>query len=194
MTSPAPKRAAYADLLALPEGVRAELLSGSIVTEPAPLPEHAHVQRRLGVEVGSPYQDEHGRGGPGGWWILLEIDVEIAPGEIVHPDVSGWRRERLPHPGGVRPIGTGPDWVCEVLSPTSGGRDRVYKRALYARTGVGHYWLIDPEVRVLEALELREGRWLEIGAYGEADRARIAPFADVEIEVGRLFLPRPATP
>lgn len=135
----------------------------------------------------------HGRGGPGGWWILPEVDGEIEPGEVVRPDVSGWRRQRLPHPGGVRPIRVVPDWVCEVTSPTSGGRDRVYKRALYARTGVAHYWLINPAERVLEALALRDGQWLEIGAYGDGDLARIAPFSEVELDVGQLFLPPPTT-
>lgn len=184
------RAATYADLEALPDGARAELLSGAIVTEPAPLPEHSNVQRRIGVDIGSPFQDRHGSGGPGGWWILLEVEVEVVPGEIVRPDVAGWRRERLPNPAAMRPIAVVPDWACEVISPTSGGRDRVYKRALYARAGVAHYWLIDPHARELLALELRDGVWVEIGAYDESATARVPPFAEVELEIGRLFLPR----
>jgi hypothetical protein len=57
---------------------------------------------------------------------------------------------------------------------------------------VPHYWLIDPEARVLEALALREGCWIELGVSGDDATARIAPFDAIDLEVGRLFLPRDA--
>lgn len=64
------------------------------------------------------------------------------------------------------------------------------KRRLYARAGVAHYWMVDPEARMLEALKLGEdGRWIELGAWDEGARARVEPFEGVELEVGRLFLP-----
>jgi Uma2 family endonuclease len=192
MATPAPKLATYSDLLALPEDARAEVIAGQIVTTPAPLPRHSKVQRAVSRFVGGPYDDDDGYGGPGGWWILLEVDVAFGAHDILRPDIAGWRRERLPSPGQARPIEVVPDWVCEVLSPSTGARDRVYKRAVYGRSGVPHYWLIDPDNRVLEALALRDGRWLEVGVYGEDDVARIAPFEDIELEVGRLFLPREA--
>jgi Uma2 family endonuclease len=118
--------------------------------------------------------------------------VSLGEHEVVRPDLAGWRRERLPRPGTTRPIDIVPDWVCEVLSPSTSVRDRVTKRALYARTGVAHYWLIDPEARVLEALALREGVWVEVGVYDDAATARIAPFEAIELELGRLFLPKDA--
>jgi len=68
----------------------------------------------------------------------------------------------------------------------------VTKRNLYARSGVLHYWLIDPDARVLEALALREGSWFEVGVYDDSASARIPPFEAVELEIGRLFLPREA--
>lgn len=92
----------------------------------------------------------------------------------MRPDLAGWRRERLPRPGKTRPIVAVPDWVCEILSPSTSARDRVTKRALYARTGVAHYWLIDP------------------GVYDDSSTARIAPFDAIELELGRLFLPKDA--
>lgn len=192
MATPAPKLATYADLLALPEDVRAEVLAGEVVVSPSPSPRHATVQRTVSRFVGGPFHDDDGRGSPGGWWILVEVDVALGPNDVVRPDLSGWRRERLPRPGATRPIEVVPDWVCEVLSPSTAARDRVAKRALYARAGVAHYWLIDPEARVLEALALRDGVWVEIGAYDDSATVRIAPFDAIELEVGRLFLPRDA--
>jgi Uma2 family endonuclease len=120
------------------------------------------------------------------------VDVALGPHDIVRPDLAGWHKERLPRPGAVRPIEVVPDWVCEILSPATTARDRVHKRHLYARAGVPYYWLIDPEARVVEALSLSDGAWLEIGAFDEASTSRIPPFEAIELEVGRLFLPREA--
>lgn len=189
---PALTLATYEDLLALPEGARAEVCGGVVVTAPAPRPRHSKAQRALGRFVGGPFDDDDGAGGPGGWWIFAEVDVRLALHEIVRPDLAGWRRARLPVPD-VLPIDVVPDWVCEVLSPSNASRDRVDKRLLYARSGVAHYWLADPQARTLETLALRDGRWVDTGAFGEADLARIPPFEEIEIPVGRLFLPRSAT-
>ena len=186
------KLATYADLLAVPEDVKAEIIAGEIVVTPSPLPRHAAVQRATSRFVGGPFDDDDGRGGPGGWWIFPEIDVQLSEHEVVRPDLAGWRRERLPRPGFVRPVTIAPDWLCEVQSPSTAARDRVIKRNLYARAGVPYYWLIDPDLRVLEALHLRDGAWLELGVYDDTMTARIAPFDAIELEVGRLFLPREA--
>jgi Uma2 family endonuclease len=193
---PARKVAVYEDLFSLPEDVKAEILGGAIVTMPSPLPRHSRPQRSLSRYVGGPFDDDDGTGGPGGWWILLEVDVRLARHDVVRPDLAGWRRERLPDPGDVRPIEVVPDWVCEILSPSTTARDHVYKRRLYASRGVKHDWLVDPEARVLEASELRDGLWLEVGSYDEESIARIPPFEAVEIPIGKLFLPRaaPETP
>lgn len=181
------KLATYRDLLALPANVRAEVLSGEIVVAPAPLPRHSKVQGAARRFLGGPFDDDDGRGGPGGWWIFVEVDVALGPHDIVRPDLAGWHRARLPRPGATRPIEVVPDWVAEILSPATAARDRVQKRNLYARAGVAHDWLIDPETRVLEALALHDGSWLEAGVDDETSIARIPPFEAIELEVGLLF-------
>jgi Uma2 family endonuclease len=85
-----------------------------------------------------------------------------------------------------------PDWVCEVLSSETTARDRVTERALYAKSGVAHYWLIDPEARVLDGLALRDGVWVVAAAHDDTATARITPFEALELELGRLFLPKHA--
>jgi len=185
------KLATYDDLLRLPEDVRAEIIHGAIVVTPPPLPEHGRVQRSLGAFVGGPYDDDDGRGGPGGRWIMTEVDIQLAAHEVVRPDVAGWRRDRLPDPRAQRPVTTVPDWICEVVSPARPAHDRVTKRRLYASHGVPYYWIVDPEARTLEALRLdmETREWREIGAYDDQSTARIAPFDAVQLEVGRLFFP-----
>lgn len=192
MVESARKPSTYVDLLALPEETRAEVLGGEIVVSPARLPRHSTVQRTLSRFLGGPFDDDHGREGPGGWWIFVEVDVQLSPHDVVRPDMTGWRRERLPRPGAARPIEVAPDWICEVLSPATAARDRVAKRGLYGRAGVPWYWLIDPQARVLEALRREGDAWLEVGTYDDTATARIPPFDAIELEVGRLFLPREA--
>ena len=76
-----------------------------------------------------------------------------------------------------------PDWVCEITSPSTVQHDRVTKRRLYAQHGVRHDWLVDPETRLLEALELRDGQWVELGVYDDTAVVRIAPFEAIELAV-----------
>lgn len=181
----------YADLAKLPDDVRAEVLGGVVVMQPPPLLEHGRAQRSIGAFIGKPFDDDDGRGGPGGWWIASEVDVQLAEHEVVRPDVVGWRRERLPHPWGQRPVLVVPDWICEVVSPSNPAADRVQKRRLYAAHGVAFYWILDPVARTLEALRLDPERneWREVGAFGDESIARVAPFEAIELEVKRRFPP-----
>jgi Uma2 family endonuclease len=188
MVDPARKRATVEDLRALPPDARAELIEGAVVHLPPPLPEHGRGQGAVGRFVGGPFDYDHGRGGPGGWWILPEVEVAMG-GQVVRPDVSGWKRERLPSPWGLRPMDVAPDWICEVLSPGNEGHDRVYKANLYARSGVAFYWILNPAERILEAFELRDGGWLRLGAWEPGQTARVQPFDAIELEIGRLFPP-----
>src|SRR5262249_39252990 len=153
---------------------------------------HSKPQRALGRFIGGPFDDDDGHGGPGGWWIFVEVDVQLGE-RIVRPDLSGWRKERLPEPD-QRPIPVVPDWICEVLSESNEAHDRVKKRHLYAEHGVTHYWIVDPEARTLEAFVLTAGKWVDAGSYDESGLARIEPFEAVEIPVGRLFLPKKTDP
>jgi Uma2 family endonuclease len=186
----APPRTAYDEWLALGEGVRAEIVEDRVIVLPRPTPEHANILSGLIRFIGGPFHHDHGRGGPGGWYLFPEVDVRFAPGDLVVPDLSGWRRERLAVPN-VRPLEVVPDWVCEITSPSNERHDRLWKSRLYARHGVRHYWLVEPGLRMLEAYARQEdGRWLQVGAWDEGETARIEPFEPIEVEVGRLFLPR----
>lgn len=185
---PARRRARYEDLMALPGTVRAEILDGEISTLPAPRPRHSKPQGALRRFIGGPFDDDDGFGGPGGWWVFVEVDVQLGD-DVVRPDLCGWQRARLPEPD-TRPIHVVPDWVCEVLSESNEAYDRVTKRSLYAKHGVTHYWIVDPLAHTLEALTLEGGRWVDAGSFDETSVARIRPFEAIELAVGRLFLPR----
>ncbi|MFH1176953.1 MAG: Uma2 family endonuclease [Acidobacteriota bacterium] len=186
MVRPLQKLATWDDIAGLPEGTRVEVLAGAIVMAPRPLPRHSFLQGRLSYFLGGPFAID---AEPGGWWILAEVDVELGPHDVVEPDLAGWRRERVPGFPDDRPIRIVPDWICEILSPSNARHDLISKADLYRRAGVPYYWIVNPDERFLQALQLHEDGWLLLGTWGDGDRARITPFEAVELEIGRLFPP-----
>jgi Uma2 family endonuclease len=181
----APKQlrpATKVDLDALPRTWRGEILDGELYAFPRPRGPHADIETSIGADLKSPFQ--RGRGGPGGWWILAEPGIELPRAPEVSPDLAGWRRERLPRLPPRAPITVVPDWVCEVLSPSTRSYDMLVKRPFYAEIGVRHLWYVDPEARTLTVSRVDGGRWLELGVYGRDQRVRAEPFESVELELG----------
>jgi Uma2 family endonuclease len=188
MSSPHPKRhlATFEDLLRLPEDVRAEIVGGEIVEKAAPSLEHSRAQRRLGAQV-EPFERRRGAGGPGGWWIGSEVDVEYDAHELYRHDLSGWRRDRVPELPRTRPVRVRPDWVCEILSPSNWANDTVAKFRTLQRHGVPHYWIVDLERAVLTVYRFSDGLYTVAAVAQPGERARLEPFAEIEMEVGVLF-------
>jgi Uma2 family endonuclease len=186
MREPPTRRATRADLDALPEHVAGELIRGVLYTLPRPRARHQFAGSALGAELFGPFQ--RGRGGPGGWWILDEPGIRLPALDVeeVVPDLAGWRRERLPElPEG--PIDVVPDWVCEVLSPTTRQHDLRIKRPLYAEAGVGHMWLVDVDARTVVVSRNEGGRWVELGVWAESERLRAEPFEAFELPLADLW-------
>jgi Uma2 family endonuclease len=193
MSESARRLATWEDLLATPEDGRVwEVLNGQLEAQPPRWPVHGYALAGLAGELARVFDRNHSS--RDGWWIVPCSDIRFGPHDIVAPDCIGWRRARLLQLPATRPVDVVPDWVCEVISPNGMGRDRVRKANLYLRSGVLHYWILDPEDRVLEAYEARSGAWLRLGAWGDGDLARIPPFDAIEIDVGSLLVPLPETP
>ena len=184
MGEPARKQASYEDLLRVPEHLVAEILDGEIYTQPRPAPKHIRASSILGGMFTGPF--DLGRGGPGGWWIIDEPELHLN-GDIMVPDLAGWRRERMPELPDTAWFELAPDWVCEVLSPSTAQKDRVIKMPKYAQYGVAHFWLIDPLLRTLEVYELSDGRWTLLVTLKDDDQVKLAPFAAVGFSLGDLW-------
>jgi Uma2 family endonuclease len=184
MADPAKKRATYEDLVAAPEHQVAEILNGELVLHPRPSPRHAVASSVLGAELVGPFHI--GRHGPGGWVILDEPELHLND-DVLVPDVAGWRRERMPEIPEAVGIVVRPDWVCEVLSPSTEARDRADKVPIYAREGIGHVWLVDPIACTLEAFRLDGQTYRLMGTSRDEARVRIEPFEAVELELATLW-------
>jgi Uma2 family endonuclease len=181
---PFDRAATYDDLVQVPDIQVAEIVDGELHASPRPAPRHARAGASVGFLVGGPY--DRGRGGPGGWVILYEPEVHLGR-DILVPDWAGWRRERMPHLPDTAYFPLAPDWVCEIVSPSTASLDRVRKLTIYAREAIGHAWLIDPDARTLEVLRLENGRWTIAGVHGGDEVVRAEPFAGMELELASLW-------
>jgi Uma2 family endonuclease len=187
--------ATMADIEALPPHLKGEIIDGELYVVPRPRPGHMSIEGAIVGDLQHPYQ--RGRGGPGGWWILPEPGIEVGGSPEVAPDVAGWRRDRLPVLPDDAPIRVVPDWICEVLSPTTRGYDWLKKRPFYAAIGVPWLWYVDGEARTVTVSRLAEGAWVEVGVHGEDEKVCLAPFSEVELDLAEWWRrgepPAPAT-
>lgn len=181
---PARRPATYADIVALPENVVGEILNGELVVSPRPTPRHSVASSVLGATLGPPFQ--FGDNGPGGWWIIDEPELHLGD-EVLVPDLAGWRRERMPSIPEAAYFTLTPDWVCEVLSPSTSRVDRTRKLPIYAHAGIPYAWLIDPATQTLEVYRLQSGHWVVAATHGGDERVRAAPFEDITIALERLW-------
>ncbi len=180
----ATKRATYADVLASPPNVVAEVVRGVLYQSPRPATPHALAASAVGEELGPPFK--RGRGGPGGWMILDEPEVHLGE-HIVVPDLGGWRRERMPETPHAAFIELTPDWLCEVSSPGTRALDRGDKLEVYAEFGVRHIWLVEPLDRFVEVLRL-DGVTYRIAQHASDDaRVRLEPFDAIELDLSILW-------
>ena len=186
MARPMAGRATYEDLSRVADDLVAEIVDGELFTTPRPATPHAYVSSRLTAEIDIPFS--RGRGGPGGWWILIEPELHVGE-DVVVPDVAGWRHASLPVIPDAAFLTTPPDWVCEVLSPSTERLDRARKLGVYARERVGFVWLINPRPRTLEVLRLAGAGWALVATYADADVVRAPPFEAIALELASLWLP-----
>lgn len=187
--STARKFATWEDLLDIPDGLKAEVLGGVVCMSPSPRAVHGRAVAMLLNRI-SPRFDAGGDGADqGGWWIVPEVDVRLTRYDIVRPDISGWRRARMPKLPADVPVDVVPDWVCEVLSPSTEARDRGVKMPLYAAAGIAHAWLVSPDLRLVEGYELLNGRWTVLGVWADGVEVEVAPFGGLLLDVSGLFPP-----
>lgn len=174
----------YQQLEALPENLVGEIINGTLHATPRPSGSQGRAASALGTDIGTPY--DRGKGGPRGWWIIDE--PELHPDEqVLVPDIAGWRHETLPSIPQDHRFTVPPDWVCEVLSPSTGKTDRIEKMPIYASHKVEYQWLLDPLAKTLETFVLKDGQWTLSGSFKDDDKVSLKPFESVELDFSELW-------
>lgn len=184
MSLPERREATYDDLMRVPDTKIAELIGGDLIVSPRPGGRHGVSMASLGMELGTPFR--MGRGGPGGWWIIVEPELHLDRHVLV-PDLAGWRRERLPVFPAEHFVTVPPDWVCEILSESTYRVDRVRKMPIYAQSGVRHLWLVDPAKETLEVYRLEKKNWLLVGSHEGDAEVRAEPFDAIVLPLVNLW-------
>lgn len=186
--------ATWADLLAVPEGYIGEIVAGELIMTPRPAPPHIEAASDLGTLLGASFR--FGMGGPGGWIILHEPRIAFVE-DIRVPDLAGWRKERYVAPE-KGPYTVMPDWIAEVLSPSTVRTDRGEKLDLYLAHGVRHVWLIDPVAHTLEVYRAQgsapERAWLRVKTFTRPEKVRAEPFDAIELDLALLWGPTEEPP
>ena len=173
--------ATYRDVLEAPPHKVAEIVAGELHLQPRPASLHALAKSRLGGLLGGSF----GFGRAGGWWVIHEPELHFG-GDILVPDLAGWRRTTMPDYPDAPFFTLAPDWVCEILSPSTRRLDLGGKREIYAREGVEHLWFVEPAGRSLQAFELRAGAWASLGAAG-GGAVSLPPFDDAALPLNALW-------
>jgi Uma2 family endonuclease len=178
------KKTAYEKWQELPENVVGEIIAGDLHVSPRPTPKHSNSASGVVDQIRSPFH--HGKGGPGGWIILFEPEVHL-DNNITVPDIAGWKRQRMPKIPDAAFFSMAPDWICEVLSPSTAILDRAKKMPLYAQQGVKHFWLVDPIALTLEVYQNDHFRWSLLHTYAENEKIHAVPFDAIEIDLSALW-------
>ena len=142
----------YQDYMLLPEepGCKIEVLDGVIIRDPSPGTRHQITSSRLQRMLTDYFASKD----PEGIVFDAPLDVTLSAADIFQPDliyVSGKQRSIVEE----QRINGSPELLIEILSPGSYQRDRVLKMEAYRKSGVPHYWLVDPVERTIEAFVLR---------------------------------------
>jgi Uma2 family endonuclease len=183
---PRPPHATTEDFLARSPDERLELIRGTLIEKPQASSDHSLAQFSTSVRLGERFQRRPGGRYPGGWWFFTELVVALG-NEIVRPDVCGYRREKMPEPPRTPIVEPAPHWVCEILSPRQGVRDRIEKMRIYFAAGVPHYWVMNSQERMLEVFRRTDIGYALVLAAKSGDRVRAEPFDAVELRVDELF-------
>jgi len=176
----------YDQLMALPEGLTGEILSGQLHTQLRPSGAHTGVESALQIELGGPF--DRGRGDSGGRRILVEPEIHfVRDQKVCVPDLAGWRRERLVDLPRDQRFEVVPDWVCEILSPSTESKDRGVKMSIYARYSVPFAWLIDSLKQTVEAFVLSAGGLARSGVHQGDETVSLPPFEAVPLDLRALW-------
>lgn len=163
---------------------RFELIEGELFVTPSPTTIHQRVIRRLHHLLKEAIIDAGV-----GEFFSAPYDVKLADGSIVQPDLVAVLTERfsLIAADGIEGV---PDFIVEVVSPSSKTYDRVRKRDLYARHGVSEYWLVDPDARGVTIFsDPQQGRYRSERAIRDTAVSGLIPGLSVDLMA--LFAPFP---
>ena len=160
-------------------GMRHEIVDGDHYMSPAPSTKHQTVSRRIQFQL---YAQLELKGL--GQVFNAPTDVELAPHDIVQPDILVVLQRNAQMVSAKRIRGV-PDLIIEILSDSNPDHDRVLKLEMYQRVGVPEYWIVDPEEEFVEAYVLAEGRLKLVDTHRKS--IQIVTMPGFEIDLNQVW-------
>ena len=178
--------ATYQDVLDAPDHKVAELIDGTLYLMSRPAGPHANAVGMLYTIINNSFR--LGIGGPGGWRIIFEPELHLTTNmKVTVPDIAGWQFETMQKIPTDHKFIVIPDWVCEVLSPSTRKKDLEVKLPLYGESGLPHAWYVDPLARTLDAYENRAGKLVQVASLKDNDPVCQPPFDAITFNLGLLW-------
>ncbi|MDO4338889.1 MAG: Uma2 family endonuclease [Eubacteriales bacterium] len=178
-----PKLYTEDDYYSLPEDIRAELIDGQIYYQAAPSRAHQEILSFLHVEIANYIRAKSGscRIYPAPFAVKLYKDSETT---IVEPDISViCDHTKLTDRGCTG----APDWIVEIISPSTSSHDYIRKLNLYADSGVREYWIVDPIKETIFVYHL-EATKFGVNTYTFQDKIKANIYDDLWIDFSQLNL------
>ena len=187
------KHYTYADYLQWPDETRYELIDGkAFLMSPAPLVEHQEIAGEVFRQLANQLDGQPCRPyiAPVDVRLPRKFEADAAIDTVVQPDVLVVCDPSKIDRRGVRGA---PDWVLEVLLPSTAAHDQIAKRRTYERAGVREYWLVHPGDRTLTVYVLENGQYGRPEIYELKDETPIGVLPGVSIAWDALVtrLPKP---
>lgn len=123
----------------------------------------------------------------GGWWILPVPEIQISD-EALIPDLAGWRVQRVPRFPDVAAHTLAPDWLPEILSPSTRKHDREVTLAKYHTWEVPCMWLVDPPERWVQVLSPKPRRWEIIAEAWGDEGVSLHPVEPASLDLSRWWV------
>jgi Uma2 family endonuclease len=172
----------YDDYALLPQDRnRYEILEGELHMTPSPTLLHQYALIQLAWILMN-----HVNPGRLGQIFVAPLDVLLSEFNVLQPDILFLHHSKIP-PASAKNLQVVPDLVVEILSPTSIEQDRIHKRRIYARHGVPHYWIVDPDGRIFEVYELAGSEYRLAGSLAGDATATSSLFPGLAIPLARLW-------
>ena len=171
----------YGDYCNAPEDKRYELHDGDLILVPSPKEQHQDSVGALYYYLRA-FILSRGLGRV----YIAPFDIVFSNHDVVQPDVIfvSNEREHVITPDNIQGA---PDLVIEVLSPSTAHHDRTFKRALYARHGVGEFWLVDTEAQTIEVLLLGSDGYETVATYGAGEVLTSPTLTDFTLKIDDIF-------
>ena len=181
MTTKPKVKLTVADYLETPEGAAYQLMDGELILAAAPNNQHQRVNRSLLLALHRFISDHN----LGEVWFA-PFDVVLSDHDVVQPDLLfvSHSRDAIITAANIQGA---PDLAVEVLSPSTEGYDRGYKRELYARHGVREYWLVDPDLETIEVLTPGNGGFVCYALYNRRETLTSPLLPGLAVALAAIF-------